>query len=172
MLKIIGSCVVIISTTGIGCLMSAQASGRLRELKTIQRLVMLLKGEISYGKSTLPEALERISRKVDEPFAVFLEKLSQKARAYQGKSFAELFHEGIKEQLKGCNLTKTDLEGFAEIGQYLGYLDLAMQINTLDLYLQELEMVIQEVGNAIPMKKKLYQSLGIVSGLFLAIALV
>lgn len=171
MLKIVGSLMVILSSTGIGYLLSMQLSSRQKELKTVERMMMLLKGEISYGKSTLPEALSHIGQRVDEPFAGFLTTLSQKANAFEGKSFDQLFKECVDSELVKSNLTKRDKEGLKEVGQYLGYLDMKMQVSTLELYLRELELSIQEIGDTILTKKKLYQSLGVMCGLFLAIAL-
>ena len=46
-----------------------------------------------------------------------------------------------------------------------------MQISTLELYQQELELELKEIEATIPAKKRIYQSLGVMGGLFLAIAL-
>lgn len=159
------------ASSGIGYLMSLSLTKRYQQLKTIRRLIIFLKGEISYGKSTLPEALEQISRKLPEPFNIFLTEVAKEACRYDGRTFEELFSEGVDEHLSSSNLTPKDKESLKQIGQYLGYLDIAMQISTLELYQQELELEVKEIENTIPAKKRIYQSLGVMGGLFLAIAL-
>ena len=46
-----------------------------------------------------------------------------------------------------------------------------MQKNTSQWYLQQLKTEIDTIAGEMPVKKKLYQSLGILSGVFLAILL-
>lgn len=58
------------------------------------------------------------------------------------------------------------------MGQYLGYLDITQQENAMALFQQELERKIQAVQAEIPVKKRLYQSLGVLGGIFLAITLI
>ena len=77
----------------------------------------------------------------------------------------------IKEQLKGTALTKEDKEEFARFGESLGYLDVEMQKNAMKLYLKELEQKIEYLQKEIPQKRKLYQSLGVMGGIFLLILL-
>ncbi len=44
-----------------------------------------------------------------------------------------------------------------------------MQLDNLEAYGRELDMTIEELTKGLPVRKKLYQSLGIMGGLFLAI---
>lgn len=73
--------------------------------------------------------------------------------------------------MKNSALTEKDFEEFVQLGEYLGYLDTDMQKNTSQWYLQQLKTEIDTLAGEIPVKKKLYQSLGILSGVFLAILL-
>ena len=68
-------------------------------------------------------------------------------------------------------MTKKDFEEFVQLGEYLGYLDMDVQKNTLEWYLQQLKTEIDALTEEMPVKKKLYQSLGVLSGIFLAILL-
>ena len=67
--------------------------------------------------------------------------------------------------------TQKDFEEFVQLGEYLGYLDTDMQKNTTQWYLQQLKTEIDILAGEIPVKKKLYRSLGVLSGIFLAILL-
>ncbi len=58
---------------------------------------------------------------------------------------------------------------FKELGRYLGYLDKEMQLANLDLYLSETDEKLVRLAQELPARKKLFQVLGVMAGLFLAI---
>ena len=58
------------------------------------------------------------------------------------------------------------------VGEYLGYMDLEMQIKQLSLYEKNLEEEISRLKEEASGKKRLYRSLGILGGLLLAVLLV
>ena len=127
--------------------------------------------EILYKNAALPEALRSSAGKVKVPFDSFLRQTAGRADAFDGVRFSDLFETEIKEQLKGTALTKEDKEEFARFGESLGYLDVEMQKNAMKLYLKELEQKIEYLQKEIPQKRKLYQSLGVMGGIFLLILL-
>lgn len=170
MLKLWGTLIIIASSTAIGYTLSMQLSDRLRELKQLLKMVSLLEREITYGVAALPEALQHVGDRIPEPFSDFLYAVAEKTRSPEGKTLAVIFEECVDE-LAQTSLKQKDKEGFIELGKYLGYLDVTMQKNMLQIYQKELEMAIAEAGESITTKKKLYQSLGIMCGLFLAVAL-
>ena len=51
-------------------------------------------------------------------------------------------------------------------------MDITMQENTINLYLEELKGEIRRTRQEAPARKKLYQALGLMAGMFLAILLV
>ena len=64
------------------------------------------------------------------------------------------------------------VEELARLGEDLGYMDITMQENTINLYLEELKGEISQTRQEAPARKKLYQALGLMAGMFLAILLV
>lgn len=89
----------------------------------------------------------------------------------EGKTFGELWRGQIDRELAGTFLKKEDKEQLKTLGEVLGYLDLEMQLNSLDLYLEQLDLSILEAQEAIRTKRKLYQSLGVAGGIFLILLL-
>ena len=157
MLKIMGTVLVIFACSALGYKKSAGISERLFLLREIEK--------------TLPEAMLRVSGKVQEPLCCFLEETAKMAQKYQGERFACIFRENAEKYLKEWNVTQKDFEEFVQLGEYLGYLDMDVQKNTLEWYLQQLKTEIDALTEEMPVKKKLYQSLGVLSGIFLAILL-
>lgn len=172
MIRILGAVLVVAASAGIGFSYSFRLGRRLEQLRQLQRMAMLLKGEISYGCAALPEALSCVGRKLPEPFARFLGQMAGRLREYPDKSFQEVFQEEAEENLGQSALTAKDKEALMQMGAFLGYLDKDMQLKTMELYLQELEREIEDAKDSVPGKQKLCQSLGIMGGLFLAILLI
>ena len=77
-----------------------------------------------------------------------------------------------EKHLKESSLTKTDLEEFIRLGEDLGYMDITMQENTIHLYLEALKGEIARTEKEAPAKKKMYQALGLMTGIFLAVMLI
>ena len=169
MLRIVALCVMTCSCIGLGFMKSLGLTRRLNQLKTLKRIEMFLHGEISCARTPLPDALWNISGKVEEPFREFLREVSEDLNRYGGNSFGEVFAQNVECHLKDTKLTREDRERFSELGKSLGYLDKAMQLANLEAYGRELDMTIEELTKGLPVRKKLYQSLGITGGLFLAI---
>ena len=171
MLKITGAALVIFACGALGYGKSAGISARLSLLREIEKMLLLLMGEITYRKEALPEAMLRVSGKVQEPLDSFLKDTAKMAQKYQGERFACIFRENAEKYLKNSNLAQKDFEEFVQLGEYLGYLDADMQKNTSQRYLQQLKTEIDTLAGEMPVKKKLYRSLGMLSGIFLAILL-
>lgn len=172
MLKFFGIGCVVLACAGMGFLKSFQMSCRLKELKTLHRIFLLLRGAIQFGGEPLPEALEAIGTKVPEPFSGFLSHVAEQLRCYLGHSFSYVFEACMTEDLKNCCLTPEDKKDLIQTGEMLGYLDRSMQIQALDTYLGSLEQVMKDLHDILPERKKLYQSLGIMGGLLMGILLI
>ena len=172
MLKAAGALLVILSCTAMGYGKSLNYSKRLRELEEIQKMVYFLLGEITYRREALPEAMVRVADKIRPPLSQFLREVSKAAKEYQGERFSRIFALKAREYLKDTSLTKGDLEELVRLGEDLGYMDITMQENTINLYLEELKGEISQTRQEAPARKKLYQALGLMAGMFLAILLV
>ena len=71
-IKIFAAIVVIASSTGLGFYMSNCCNLEIRQLKEFKKIIMLLKGEISYGNTTLPDAIAVLAKKENGVFKQFL----------------------------------------------------------------------------------------------------
>lgn len=78
---------------------------------------------------------------------------------------------GVWREL-GLALTKEDRQSLAALGEHLGFLDRDMQERNLLLYLEQLDLGIGQMREHRQDRCRLYTSLGVMSGLFLAILLV
>lgn len=169
MLRIGALCILVCASAGLGYLMGQRLSKRLEQLKVLKRMMLFLQGEISCARSPLPEAFWNVAGRLPEPFREFLREVSEDLCRYEGETLGEVFAENADCHLKDTSLTREDLERLKELGENLGYLDKAMQLAHLETYGRELDMAIEELTEGLPVRKKLFRSLGIMGGLFLAI---
>lgn len=172
MIKGIGALLILASAAGIGASYSNDLKGRCMELRMLKQMIYMLRGEIKYTKTPLPEAFASMAVRMKEPFGSFLEELAEQMANPGNRSFGELWQAQIKASLSGTRLKKEDKEQLGGLGEVLGYLDLEMQLSSIDLYLEQLELRIREAQETARTKQKLYQSLGVAGGIFLVILLV
>lgn len=172
MLQGLSCLIMVVGGTGLGFYYSAQWRKRLELLKWLHQTMNLLKGEISLGNLPLPDAFIRISRRVPSPMADFLRSLGKKMKSQPGEPFSEIFTAEVRHILGKTCLANEDLQQLEDLGAHLGYLDRQTQLRTLDLYTHNLEDTIQELKEELPKRRKMYRSLGILGGLFLAVLLV
>lgn len=169
MLKAAGLVLIITAGAGLGLSESLRLSKREQALAMLLRLVIYLKGEISYGRTSLHDALTGAGQKLPGVYGAFLMALGERMEKKRGCSFGELFRECAGEYLKNLELSEKDLEEFCFLGAQLGYLDLDMQVRQLTLYEQSLTLLLQELKSQLPGRKKVCAGLGILGGLLLAI---
>lgn len=168
-IKVIGCILVISSTTGMGFFFSSEMKGRIEDLREFRKLVVLLRGDIRYANTPLPEAISSLARRHNGRFHAFFEKVSIKLQELSGQTFSEIWKAAVGNEMKDTSLTKKDKLQLIQFGENLGYLDKDMQLNTLDLYISQLEDELTELSKSVKEKSYIYNSLGIMAGIFLTI---
>lgn len=171
MIKIIGSIFTICSSIAIGTYFSQSLTWRIEALKEMKNCILLLKGDIRYACTPLPEAFATIGGRKKNAFGKFFLKLSQQLKQLDGSTFVELWKKAVETDLSQTALKKWDKESFGKLGECLGYLDKEMQLNQIDFYLSQLEEEIKQLEMEKKEKKRLYQMLGVMGGLFVTILL-
>ncbi len=169
LLKIIGCALIILSSAGMGFFFSNEMRCRIDELSELRKLVMLLRGDIRYGNTPLPEAVTALARRHKGSFAAFFTQVSARLNELSGLTFQEIWKEAVEKELVDTSLSKRDKMHLLQFGENLGYLDKDMQMNTLDLFLSQLEEETKELSKSVKEKSYLYNSLGIMAGIFISI---
>ena len=171
-MKIVGCIMVIVSSAGIGLYFSGEIRCRIEDLKELKKLIGLLKGEIRYAATPLPEAIGVIARRHTGNFNGFLNYISTKLPEMSGQTFFEIWKTAVEQELVSTSLTKKDKLQLIHFSENLGYLDKDMQMNTIDLYLAQLNEEMNELSNTAREKSYLYNSLGIMAGIFITIIII
>lgn len=170
--KIIGMIIIMLSTTGYGIVLSRDIKARLKELKELKKIVFLLKGEISFGHTPILEAFDNISRRCGEPFKCIMENLVGYGEKSSKQPFNEIWQQGFGDELHRTHLSKDERERLIAFGEELGLNDVKTQQNAIDNYAMELDMNIETLSKTLPGRVKLYNSMGLMLGIVIAIIMI
>lgn len=170
--KLVGMGMVVLATSGYGIILGRDIKHRLKELKELKKIFFLLKGEIGFGHSPILDALETVSGRCSKLFKEILQEFVAYGRSCDKKPFGEIWQEGMKVQIEKTHLSKEERERFINLGNELGLADLNTQQNAIDNFNMELEVHISELERVVPGKVKLYNSMGILLGLVIAIIMI
>lgn len=169
MLKMIGVVLVIAASSGLGFAMSQELKDRIETLIYLKKIMLMLRGEIKYMKSPLPEAFSNVAVRVNPPFTEFFKTLSGELEGLEGSPFPIIWKEKVNEHLKSLKLMKQDYEQLERLGENFGYLDGEMQLNTIDLYIEQLEVEIKTAQETIGAKTRVYNCMGVMGGIFITV---
>lgn len=165
MQKVIGSIIVIAVCTALGFEKSNDLQRHLNALEELRKIFVLLRSEMQYTKAPFAELFFKVSRKVEGVYRQWLSKLSKDLENYENGTLNEVWSASVYEQLKESRLKKEELDELCRVGKSLGYLE------TLELYIEQLDFSIERTREELKNKKKLCQTLGIMCGIFLVIVL-
>lgn len=171
-IRIIGIIVLIIATSAMGYRLSRDYISRIMELEKIRTMLMYLKGEINYSNNSVGEALEDVSFKLDGVIGRFLENVVIALRENR-IPLGELWNNMVDENLKNVsNLKEQDLIELKDFGRNLGTSDRQTQSDNINRYENILDITISELKDCKIEKCKLYQTFGIMAGIFIGIILI
>ncbi|NLL00281.1 MAG: stage III sporulation protein AB [Clostridiales bacterium] len=170
--KVVGCILIILSSTLMGFYCSNELKTRINDIKELRKLVVLLRGDIRYGNTPLPEAICAIARRHEGSLKGFFTKVAERLSEHSGNTFSQIWKEAVDKELNQTSLNKKDKSNLIQFGENLGYLDKEMQMNTLDLFLTQIEEEISELSKTAKEKSYLYNTLGIMAGIFISIILI
>lgn len=171
-MKIVGCVLVIASSSGMGFFFSNELRCRIEDLRELRKLVSLLRGDIRYANTPLPEAISTITRRHSGSFDTFFHTVSSKLRELSGHTFAQIWKDAVQKELNKTSLSKKDKLHMIQFGESLGYLDKDMQMNTIDQFLSQLDEEIRDLTKTIKEKAYLCNTLGIMAGIFITIIMI
>lgn len=170
-MKLIGSALVIAACAGLGADAARTFRKRLKLLEKLKLMVTHLKGEILYANAPLPEAFERTGRRSPGPAGTLFTEVAGELKKETGERFETIWRQKTEEFLKNSVLKGKEREQLLQFGEHLGYLDREMQEKTILFYIEDLEQSITSLRRQEPEKCRLFLSLGVLSGLFLAVVM-
>lgn len=170
-MKITGCILIVAGTSGYGFWMAARYGDRLKTLEQLRQMIFLLKGQIIYANAPLEEAFDAVGRRTEGELSELFLQVAGRIREQQGEAFVQIWKNEIEGLGEESALTKKDRQMLAGMGEHLGFMDRDMQERNLLLFLEQLDLEIQGLREHKQERSRLYTSLGVMGGLFLAILL-
>lgn len=170
-LKLLGTGLLISGCSGLGFWYAANYRRHLEALEQLRRMLFLLKGQILYANAPLEEAFRRVGEKSQGDLGTFFCAVADRLEQQQGETFYQMWQEEIGNMDTEIPLNKKDRLELTKFGEHLGFLDREMQERTILLYLEQLDLAIEDGRAHQKEKSRLYTSLGVMGGLFLVIIL-
>lgn len=168
-MRIIGMMMIFISCSGIGLTYTYIYKKRLVELCEWKKGIVLLKNEINFALTPLPEAFEIVGRRLEGEISIFYLKISKLLQTSQNNSMDKLDENLIKKMLIDTCLNEKDKNSIIIFIKKLGLLDKESQINNLDLHISYMDQEIEKSRKDEEKNNKLYKTLGILSGIFIIV---
>lgn len=168
-MKIAGIILIVFSGAGLGICKSLELSRREKILEQLGKMILLLKNQIRCTGDTIPDALMEVAGKMSGEYREFLLSTSGAVQKRNGNTFGEIFKDCARELLPLSKVSEEERGCFLSIGERLGYLDREMQVAQLSLLEADMDRCLGSLRRTMKEKKKLYQNMGIMGGIFLAI---
>ena len=168
-MKWFGFLLVLFGTGGVGLSMVGEYTLRIRILGQVRDMIHYINDLVLYEYASLPEAFARVANRMDAPFSVFLEKVAGQMEEFSGEDISFLWENNAK-MLKDV-MNKKDYLEFQQCMRQTGFSDVKGQSQTLKSYEQRLELLLHRLAEQKEEKCRLYQTLGIMSGVFVCILL-
>ena len=169
-LKIMGSIMIIASSSLVGIYLANKEAFRIKDLLEVRKAFSILKSEIEFTRTPLPEASlvisQRIERSIADIFETIADKLSQKG----SDSICDIWSETFLKETDNTYLTNEDRELLASFGKTVGSLDASVQ--SIHLMMQSIDGKIDALRESSLKSKKMYQSLGVLGGILICVILV
>lgn len=171
-IKLFGCLVLIGSASAMGFLKAEELTERVKKMQELKRMILLLQGELRFHRAALSEAFENVAVRISCPLRNFLEKMAEELEAKEGKEFEEIWNYGVNALLSEKGFCKEDQRLLDILGSSLGYLDLKMQTETLDLALLQTEDAMRIAIEQKENRGRLYQTLGVTVGIMLTLLII
>lgn len=170
MLKLVACIMIFTSCTSLGFIKASSYTSRRAELENALELIRLLDLEISYRKDSLHKTFKRVSILKPCWFSDVLEECSQMLT--QQNSLHEAWDYALKNNLSSCPLQSKDIEILKDISMGLGRSDTQGQKNIFRPAVTRFEASINDAKNIELKMGRMYRSLGIASGIVIAVMLI
>lgn len=165
-MKVIECGSVFLLFTAAGMYASAQLGRRKRQLKHLEKALLLLSREVDYHLAPLADAFSQTAHKTEKPWDQLFERMGKWLDSPEGclLSAEEMLKQALKSTAR-YHPWKKDMEIMKSLGKGLGEMDKETQLARLEMTMEEVRQACQEAGEEQQQKEKLYQTLGVCMGI-------
>lgn len=171
LLKILGSLVILVSSSFLGFALSDDCKKRPQQLRELQLLLQMLENSISFLSEVLTDAFDKIYAGNKSEVGIFFAVASEKMKTGKNLNAEDAWKAAVTENINKTALDKEDEEILATFGKMLGSSDIDGQIKNIRLVTNQLKLQEEKAEKKRAKNEKMYQSLGILGGIAIIISL-
>lgn len=171
MFKIIACILLVTGTSGMGYSYYMELRNRLHNLNQMKEIMTMIENEISYGKASLPNLCRTLEHKVKDSYKIFFTYINQQMKKDLGVRFGDIWIQACDKLKELQTIKKEDIMILKDFMGNQNYNNIEMQIKAMEFRRKELEKAIEQLEVTIHNSKKMYLSLGVMSGLLISIIL-
>lgn len=172
MIKGLGIVLIVAASTIWGFYYGERFKKRVKDLKELQRGIYVLKSEINFTRSLLPDALHKVYEKCDGPIGGIFLRVSELLSTNEEDDVYSCFIQSINEKKGELSLTQGDLGIFMDFTKSLGEVDIEGHNDMLALTLENLGKAVEDAERNIDKNVKMYRYLGFSFGAMVGIILI
>lgn len=169
MLKLLGAALVVGGPAWAGLALAAGLRRRPRELRQLQTALHVLQTEIDWGATPLPAALARAGAACPGPAGRLFASAAAELAAGDGRGAGEAWAAAVDRAYPELALTPADRDILTALGACLGASHREDQMRHLHLCLDRLALAEREAREQAERGARLWQHLGVLGGLLLAV---
>lgn len=158
---------IIVTSSIIGILFSKKYANREKEIKELKNALNIFSTKIKFTYEPIPNVFMEISNKIDGNIGKLF---ARAASRMQETSAGEAWKQALLESKN--NLNSEDILVVQNLARLLGQTDLEGQLSEIEVVNNFLTLQLQNASEERRKNEKMYKTLGLVTGLTLAIILI
>lgn len=172
MFKLIFILVIFSTSSYVGFMYAETFKKRKEQLNEILKALMILENDVLYGNTPLPEALDKLSLKVDEPLSKIIKNSAKNLIEGKVEGVYEGFYGEFIELESEFYLIDTDKKVLRDFLKSLGESGVYGQEKIFKLAVEEIKINLREADDIAKKNVKLYRYLGVCFGMMISIFLI
>lgn len=155
----------------LGLYYSFYVKRRVEQLHQMMTVLHMLKGEIGFCGKILEEAFTELGERTEDPFRSFFYRVSRRLSLQEGEPLSAIWKD-CEDAFDGSGLHQEELEIFARLSREMGFLDVDMQLRTLELVEDQLNSVKNRAEKSCETNSRMYRYLGILGAMAVVIIMI
>ncbi len=170
MTHLLGALLIAAASVALGFSYVKEEKRRLQALRSAERMLKTMAGELETRLTPLPELISRLACRCDGAAAAFAKALNLRLCQLGEREFSSLWAESVETAFN--ILSGEEREMLSALGLCLGRYELERQLTELSLTLDRLSRAIDRHSAALPEKRRLGLGLAWAGGALLVIVLI
>lgn len=168
-MRILGGLIFLLGTAGFGMYQAASFEAGIEALKQAADMMRYLITQIQVENASLPESICKVSARMDGAIGKVLQNIQRSSNKNDGKPLFEIWQEEMTA-LEG-EFAPKDLDLLTHLFDQTGFYDTKAQLQRLQMTLETFTDEIRLREGQKEKQCRLYQSMGLMIGIFVIILL-